>query len=159
MDMDIKLHMVRIRFGSFAFKKITKGVTANWIDKLSHIGGTAGLFNGFTFISAFEFLVFGMYMLIKHCNCFKQENKGSKILNVQEFHSNETENQRTCENMETELEAMNQMFEDLQKELIATRCKVKEDKMTLELIERELILQDYRMEAVKKELEKEIIHE
>ena len=54
---ETKLHMVRIRFGTFSFDRVTKLLKASWIDKLSHFGGTAGLFTGCSFISAFEFLV------------------------------------------------------------------------------------------------------
>ena len=89
--MEIKLHMFRIRFDTFTIEKITKGVKATWIDKLSHIGGTVGLFNGFSFISVFEFLVFGIYMFINHCICFQKKHKGLDIVKDQ---SKENDNQK-----------------------------------------------------------------
>ena len=54
--METKLHMIRVRFGGFSVLKITKGLKANWVDKLSHFGGTAGLFTGVSYITLFEIL-------------------------------------------------------------------------------------------------------
>ena len=63
-----ELKIIRIRFASISFDKITKDVSANLIDKLSHFGGTAGLFNGFSIISVFEILVFILTLLINLIN-------------------------------------------------------------------------------------------
>ena len=52
---DTHLHMIRVRFGGFSLLKITKGLKANWVDKLSHFGGTAGLFSGVSYITFLKF--------------------------------------------------------------------------------------------------------
>ena len=157
--MEIKLYLIRIRFDTFSFKKITKAVKVNWLDKLSHIGGTAGLFNGFCFISIFEFLVLGVYMFIKHCFCFGEKDNESNSVNVLELQSNETENPETNDNIEEKLDAMNQTFEDLQRKLIVTRCKLEEDNQKLKSMEGERMVRNYRMETIKKELEREKFNE
>ena len=60
----MNLHTVRIRFGTFSYDKLTKGVKANLMKKFSHFGGTAGLCNGFSVISVFEFFAYGVSLLI-----------------------------------------------------------------------------------------------
>ena len=56
-------------------------------DKLSHFGGTAGLFNGFTIISVFEFLGFGVSMLLVFYNFFMKKDQNSNIIEAQVFQS------------------------------------------------------------------------
>ena len=96
LDQEPNLHMVRIRFGSFSFNKITKGIKANWFDKISHFGATAGLFNGFTIIALLELLAFlficvlkCLASLIQFCKSVKNKVKQSIILEVKEFRPNE----------------------------------------------------------------------
>ena len=48
--------MLRVRFGGFSVLKITKGLKANWVDKISHFGGTAGLLTGVSYITFFEII-------------------------------------------------------------------------------------------------------
>ena len=84
--------MIRIRFGTFSFDKITKGVKANLFDKLSHFGGTAGLFNGFSIICVFEFLAFGIIFLMEICS--RKKAKKSNVVTVTEFQPNENMNQK-----------------------------------------------------------------
>ena len=99
LEEDPSLHLVRIRFGTFSFDKITKGIKAKWIDKVSHFGGTAGLFNGFTIIALFELLAFilasaleCLILLIQFCKSMTNKKKQLNIIEVEEFQSKEKEN-------------------------------------------------------------------
>ena len=98
--------MIRIRFGTFSFDKITKGVKANLFDKLSHFGGTAGLFNGFSIICVFEFLAFGIIFLMEICS--RKKAKKSNVVTVTEFQPNENMNQK-LDNM---FEIMNKKIDE-----------------------------------------------
>ena len=67
--------MLRVRFGGFSVLKITKSLKANWVDKISHFGGTAGLLTGVSYITIFEVfqaiaISFGML-----CWCWFKVNK------------------------------------------------------------------------------------
>ena len=84
---ETKLHMIRIRFGTFSVDRITKSLRANMFDKLSHFGGTAGLFNGFTIISVFEFLGFGVSMLLVFYKLFMKKDQNSNNRESQVIHS------------------------------------------------------------------------
>ena len=53
-----KLHWVRIYFADPTFDRITKDEKANYVAKLSAIGGTMGLLTGFSLISGVECLFF-----------------------------------------------------------------------------------------------------
>ena len=55
--------MVRIRFDTYKFVNVTRDVKANWIVKISHFGGIAGLFNGFAIIAIFEFFPLGINLI------------------------------------------------------------------------------------------------
>ena len=118
--------MIRIRFGTFSVEKITKGVKANLFDKLSHFGGTAGLFNGFSIICVFEFFPFIIIFLMEICSGKKA--KKSNVVPVMEVQSNENMNQKIddinqkfdnmFEAMQRELNMkVNNQFEALEKEL------------------------------------------
>ena len=103
--------MVRIRFDTYSIDKITKGIKVNWFDKVSHFGGTAGLFNGFTIIALFELLAFifasaleSLILLIQFCKSMKNEKKQLNIIEVEEIHSKENENTKND---------INKMLEDL----------------------------------------------
>ena len=52
MKLDFKY--VRIFFDATTFDRITKERAANFVDKLSAIGGTMGLLTGFSIISGVE---------------------------------------------------------------------------------------------------------
>ena len=101
--------MIRIRFGTFSFDKITKGVKANLFDKLSHFGGTAGLFNGFSIICVFEFLAFGIFFFIEICS--RKKAKKSNVVPVMEVQSNENMNQK----IEDINQKLDNMFEAMQR--------------------------------------------
>ena len=71
LEQEQNLHMIRIRFGTFKLVNITKDVKAKWIDKVSHFGGTAGLFNGFAIIAIFEFIPLGIDFILQLCKSEK----------------------------------------------------------------------------------------
>ena len=79
--------MIRISFGAKTFDTIQKDVRATTVDKLSHFGGTAGLFTGFSALSPVEFLVFVCFafliMLYEFLN--NRFRKVQDANNVQEF--------------------------------------------------------------------------
>ena len=129
---ETKLHMIRVRFGTFSVDRITKSLKANLIDKLSHFGGTAGLFNGFAIISVFEFLAFGVSLLVGFYKSYIKKDKSSSGIEAQVFESTEYKNihedirnnllAKKLEAMETELNTYrhqmiesNQMFEEFEK--------------------------------------------
>ena len=87
------MHMVRIRFGAFSLDRVNKLLKANWIDKLSYFGGTAGLFTGGSFISAFEFLPFVITLLIMFCQFLTKKKEKLRTVQVQEFKAKENENE------------------------------------------------------------------
>ena len=65
-----KLSAMKIQFGGADYQKVVRDVRATAMDKLSLIGGTLGLFTGFSIISIYEF-VFWIYksnlrLLSKH---------------------------------------------------------------------------------------------
>ena len=83
--------MVRIRFGTFSFDRVTRLLKANLVDKLSHFGGTAGLFTGGSFFSVFEFLPLFMTLLIMLFQFFTNKNKKLKTIQVEESKAKENE--------------------------------------------------------------------
>jgi hypothetical protein len=87
----LELHNVNIYFSSPTFDKITKDQRANFETKLSAIGGTMGLFTGFSILSGVEIF----YFLFK---IFFQRLKGNKTKNKQL----KTENDETDETDETD---------------------------------------------------------
>ena len=64
------LHWIRIYFSSPTFDRVTRDEKANFVTKLSTIGGTMGLFAGFSIISGIELLYFGCKILF----CFITNN-------------------------------------------------------------------------------------
>ena len=74
------LHWIRIYFSSPTFDKVTRDEKANLVTKISAIGGTMGLFAGFSIISGIELLYFGLKCLI--CvivNNWRKKSKACKI--------------------------------------------------------------------------------
>ena len=53
-----RLHVVKIYYATPTFDRITKDEKANFESKLSTIGGTMGLFTGFSIISGVEIIYF-----------------------------------------------------------------------------------------------------
>ena len=147
--MAIKLHMIRIRFNTFTFEKITKAVKANWIDKFSYFGGTAGIFNGFSIFCMFEFLVLVIHMCVKHCICVLSKDKESNIVKVQ---SNRKKNQKTEDDIREKLDELTEKCLAIQREFNMTKCMAEEDDQRLKCMEGELVAQGYEMEAIEKKL-------
>ena len=83
--------MLRVRFGGFSALKITKGLKANWVDKLAHFGGTAGLFTGVSYIFIFELVMFILSFLPYQSK--KNEVKISKDVEAKKFEFKECENE------------------------------------------------------------------
>ena len=62
--LNLNLRYVRIYFDATTFDKIYKDSAAKGVDILSAIGGTMGLFTGFSIISAIEILYFVLKMIL-----------------------------------------------------------------------------------------------
>ena len=62
---------MRIYFDTPTFDRIEKDRAAKFEDKLSAIGGTMGLLNGFSIISAVEILYFAVKIIL---NLLKKNN-------------------------------------------------------------------------------------
>ena len=82
--------MIRISFHAKTFDTIQKDVRATTVDKLSHFGGTAGLFTGFSAISPVEFLFFFCFafliMLYEFVrNKIRKVQDANNVVDVQEF--------------------------------------------------------------------------
>ena len=75
---------VRIYFDATTFDIITKDRADKFVDMISAIGGTLGLFTGLSIISAFEILYFGIRIIFEIIRAKKDETKvkviKSKIL-------------------------------------------------------------------------------
>ena len=63
--MEIKLKYVRIYFGAETFNQVTKDRAVKFVDEISAIGGTLGLFTGFSIISAIEIGYFGVKIILQ----------------------------------------------------------------------------------------------
>ena len=59
------LRYVRIYFDGSTFDIITKDRAAKFADMISAIGGTLGLFTGFSIMSAVEIFYFGIQILLE----------------------------------------------------------------------------------------------
>ena len=59
------LRYVRIYFDASTFDVITKDRAAKFVDMISAIGGTLGLFTGFSIMSAVEIVYFGIKILLE----------------------------------------------------------------------------------------------
>ena len=56
---------MRIYFGAKTFNQVTKDRAVKFVDEISAIGGTMGLFTGFSIISAVEVLYFGIKIILQ----------------------------------------------------------------------------------------------
>ena len=64
-DSELNLRFVRIYFYATTFDRITKDRAAKFVDMISAIGGTLGLFTGFSIMSAFELVYFGIKIIVE----------------------------------------------------------------------------------------------
>ena len=66
------LKYVKIYFAAPVFDKVTKDISAKFVDQLSAIGGTMGLLTGFSIISGVEILYFAAKVAIGYINDLRQ---------------------------------------------------------------------------------------
>ena len=123
------LHLFRIHFDTFSYDIITKDLKANFVDKMSHFGGTAGLFTGFSFITVFEILVFLFALLYNLCTFKKKMDRTS---NIGEERQKMKQNN---EQIKKDILHISQRFEDIEKESI---IKTELDDQKFDEIERRL---------------------
>ena len=82
MEVDLKglkrhteLHWVHIHFNTPTFDKITRDEKANFVAKMSALGGTMGLFTGFSVISLAEIGFFGAIIVLGSLKTIKKNLK------------------------------------------------------------------------------------
>ena len=68
LKRNTELHWVHIHFNTPTFDKITRDETANFVAKMSAVGGTISLLTGFSLISLVEIIFFGTKIFFY---CFK----------------------------------------------------------------------------------------
>ena len=72
----MELRYVRIYFDATTFDIVTKDRAAKFVDMISAIGGTLGLFTGFSIMSAFELVYFGIKIILE---AMKAKNSKEKV--------------------------------------------------------------------------------
>ena len=65
LDQKLNLKYVRIYFGAETFNRVTKDRAIKFVDEISAIGGTMGLFTGFSIMSAVEIVYFGTKLILQ----------------------------------------------------------------------------------------------
>ena len=76
---ETNLHWVKIRFSTPTFDRITKDEKANFVAKLSAIGGTFGLLTGFSLISGVETFYFAAKILVSLVRMLNMERGKKRI--------------------------------------------------------------------------------
>ena len=71
----MKFRYVRIYFDAKSFDIVTKDRAAKFVDMISAIGGTLGLLTGFSIISAFEIVYFGIKIILEAVKAITDKNK------------------------------------------------------------------------------------
>ena len=56
---------MRLYFGAETFSQVTKDKFVKFVDEISAIGGTMGLFTGFSIMSAVEIAYFGVKIIVQ----------------------------------------------------------------------------------------------
>ena len=143
-EKNTTLHMFRIRFATFSYDIITKDLKANIFDKFSHFGGTAGLFTGFTYISIFEFIIFVFKLFYDLYLFFKNYNKTSKVVEVQEFQPKDISNKFA--KVDNQILDITQKLEYYLKRIEENTDKIDTTEKRLESKERESTLHKYGRE-------------
>ena len=69
------LRYVRIYFDASTFDIITKDRAAKFVDMISAIGGTLGLFTGFSIMSAVEIVYFGIKIILEAIKANRSKRK------------------------------------------------------------------------------------
>ena len=75
----MKWRYVRIYLDATTFDIVTKDRAAKFVDIISALGGTLGLFTGFSIISAFEIVYFGIKIIFETINA-KKDRKKVKVM-------------------------------------------------------------------------------
>ena len=70
-----KLHLFKLYFDTSVYDRITKHERANFETRLSVVGGTMGLFSGFSLISGMEIV----YYICKVCMGAYRKKRNKKI--------------------------------------------------------------------------------
>ena len=78
MEPELKLHIVNIFFNTPTVDQITKDAKTNMMTQISVIGGTLGLFTGFSIMSGFEILYFGVRIALGMLGIPKKTRKDMK---------------------------------------------------------------------------------
>ena len=71
---------MRIYFDASTFDVITKDRAAKFVDMVSAIGGTLGLLTGFSIISAFEIVFFGIKIIFEMIRSKNDKGKVKKAV-------------------------------------------------------------------------------
>ena len=75
----MELRYVRIYFDATTFDIVTKDRAAKFVDMISAIGGTLGLFTGFSIVSAFEIVYFGIKIIFETLKAIQAKNSKRKV--------------------------------------------------------------------------------
>ena len=122
--------MIRVRFGGFSVLKITKGLKANWVDKLAHLGGTAGLFTGVSYITVFEVLKFIAVAFIFPCQSKENKVKISKDEEAKKIKFKECE--KEMNDLQKKVDYNTQKFDAMEKRIIVHDYTLIEDNQNFE---------------------------
>ena len=142
--------MLRIRFGGFSVLKITKGLKANWFDKLSYFGGIAGLFSGVSCITGFEIMKLAITLLMMPCQ--SQKNK-AKISDNEESKKSQSEvNENRTEDLERKVNNITEKFGAMERKLILYDYTIIEDNQNFEAYEKEMDIVKKRLDAMNKKM-------
>ena len=77
----MQFQYVRIYFDATTFDIVTKDRAAKFVDMISAIGGTLGLFTGFSIMSAFELVYFGIKIILEAIKV-KNSKRKVKVINL-----------------------------------------------------------------------------
>ena len=77
----MKLRYVRIYFDASTFDLITKDRASKFVDMMAAIGGTLGLFTGFSIISAVEIVYFGLKIFFEILH--EKLKRNTEILSIE----------------------------------------------------------------------------
>ena len=80
LNQKLNLTYVRIYFGAETFNRVTKDRAIKFVDEISAIGGTMGLFTGFSIISAVEIVYFGLRIILQIGK--KMLTKRTKVMTI-----------------------------------------------------------------------------
>ena len=141
--------MLRVRFGGFSVLKITKGLKANWVDKISHFGGTAGLLTGVSYITLFEIIEILVISFCMICCCRFKENKVKISDNVKAKPSNEN----TIEDLKKKVDENTQKFNAMERRMIVHDYTMIEDNETFDAFKKESDILKKNMDEVDKKMD------